>query len=198
MWIAIWGVIQFILFVCLAPLILTITTSFQNEIMTLRPEYREYFEWGIVAYVLSNLFAYDFYGPYSFGRRVVTEIFKFLGPLAQVLSYVVSIFTLLVIAIYFFIGLFLKIGPDTSFYFLLVGFTLSMHIVLSAKDLYDNEKLMFKPSYFFSMTLVYIASLMLMAFILDVAILEFSFPHFFGAFLDASEKLYALIYARLF
>lgn len=192
------ALIKFIVFIALIPLIAAVTISFQREISELKYVYHHSFYSGILVYVLLNLFLTDLNWLYKFGQGITHELFRFWDPLSKVMPYIFPIFTLIFVAMYYVCVRVLGQFPNSWIWFFLIGLTFAMHIVMSARELYEADMVAFKPNYLFEMTLVYIVDILIMVQLLNTTAWRFSLFAFGQTALDLTCNFYRLIYVRLF
>ena len=194
----IFALIKFAVFIVLIPFIAAITISFQREIFELKYVYHHSFYLGVLVYVLMNFFVTDLNWLYKFGQAVACEIFRFWDPLSKVTPYVIPVITLFFVGIYYLVVRVLGQMPNSGIWFFMIGLTFAMHIVMTARELYEADQATFKPNYLFEMTLVYIVNLMVMVQLLNTAAWKFSLFSFGQTALDLTQNFYRLLYARFF
>jgi hypothetical protein len=192
-------ILKFALAVILLPVVIGTTCALQNELATFEPAIRQALFVGMVSYVLMKFFVYDFSPVYAFGQGLLTTVFQFLKPLVNAAPYVLPIYTFAIIIVYGVLSLMGKMQGEWQWMFLfLSAFTFTMHIVLTAQDLYNKDSIAGKPNYFFGMSLVYIVDVFLMALIMSLAVQGFSFPRFFQELTGVSGHIYGAIFRQLF
>ena len=192
-------ILKIVLAILLLPVVVGTTYAVQGELATFEPAIRQALFVGMVSYVLMRFFVYDFSVVYTFGQGLITTVFQFLKPLVNFAPYVLPIYTFAIIIAYGVLSLMGKMQPAWQGIFLfLLAFTFTMHIVLTAQDLYNKDSMAGKPNYFFGMSLVYIIDVFLMALFMSLAVKGFSFPHFFESLTGTSFKIYAAVFHQLF
>ena len=128
----------------------------------------------------------------------MANIFKFFAPLVVVAPLVLPIFSILLLILLYFAPYVFK-GIDLSVYFLFfASFAFAMHMVFTARDLRQQDTETLKSRYFFSMALVFLASLFMMALMLYLSLSRFSFVNVVQATFSISEKIYRVIFHQLF
>lgn len=192
------SLIKFVLFLVSIPFIAAVTISFQREIFELKSVYHHSFYWGVLAYVLLNLFLTDLNWLYKFGQAITYEFFRFWDPLAKVLPYVIPIYTLLFLGAYYLSTQMLGQFINSPFWFFMIGLTFAMHIVMAARELYEADRAVFKPNYLFEMMLVYIVNILIMVQLFNVTALRFSLFAFVQTVMDLTQNFYRLLYLRFF
>jgi hypothetical protein len=191
-------ILKFLLAVILLPIVMGMTYAVQGELATFEPAARDILMIGMVSYVILRFFVYDFFAIYTFGQGMVTMVFQFLKPLVSAAPYVLPIYTLMTIVIYGVLKIIGVAGEWQELFLFLCAFTFTMHIVLTAQDLYAKDSTAGKPNYFFGMALVYIVDVFLMALLMSLAVKEFSFPHFFQMLTKTSWGIYLAVFNQLF
>jgi len=191
--------LKIVLAILLLPVVMGMTYAFQAELMTFEPAVRQALFVGMVSYVLMRFFVYDFAVIYGFGQGIVTTVFQFLKPLVNAAPYVLPIYTLAIVIAYGILSVMGKLeGEAQGIFLFLSAFTFTMHIVLTAQDLYNKDSVVGKPNYFFGMSLVYIVDVFLMALLMSLAVQGFSFPRFFQELTGVSGHIYSIIFKQLF
>jgi hypothetical protein len=193
-----WGLIKFVIFILIIPVLAAVTIAFRKDISELKSIYHHSFEWGVFTYVVLNFFVSDLVLLYKFGQSTVIEIFKFWDPFAKVAPYIIPIYTLLIMGAYYIVVRIMNVGPNNGWWFFAIGFTLAMHIIMSARELYEADTSSFKPNYLFEMSLVYILVIMLTVLLLNVTAWKFSVIAFAQTVIDLSYDFYQNIYFRVF
>ncbi|MBF0484898.1 MAG: hypothetical protein HQL16_00120 [Candidatus Omnitrophica bacterium] len=191
-------ILKFVFALIILPVVVALTFAFQNELATFEPALRHTLWQGMVTYVLLRFFVYDFSAVYAFGQGIVTSVFQFLKPLVNAAPYVLPIYTILVLLVYAVISVMGKLSGYESVFIFLFAFTFTMHIVLTAQDLYKKDSIAGKPNYFFSMILVYIFDVFFMALLMSLILKGFSFTHFFQGLTGTSADIYRMIFKQLF
>lgn len=192
------ALIKFAVFIVLIPFIAAVTISFQHEIFELKYVYHHSFYLGVGTYILLNLFLTDLNWLYKFGQAVSCEFFRFWDPLSKVVPYVLPIYTLIFIGAYYISTQILGQFVNSPFWFFMIGITFTMHIVMTARELYETDRALFKPNYLFEMMLVYIVNILIMVQLLNVTALRFSLFAFVQTAIDLTQNFYRLLYLRFF
>lgn len=167
------GLIKFVVLLLLIPTLAALAIAFQKEIWNLKHVYQHALNAGVLYYVISNFFVYDFQGFYKFGQGMTSEIFRFWSLLSRVVGYVIPIYTIIVIALYYLVDRIFKIGTNDEMWFFLIGFTMAMHVVMTARELYEDDENTFKMNYLFAMALIFIAEVFLLVQCFNVLMLRY-------------------------
>lgn len=153
---------------------------------------------GLGSYLFCRLFVYDFSHVYLFGQKVVVSLCGFLKPLISTAPFVLPIYTLFVLLGYMLATAIGQIETFRPFLLFLLSFTIVMHIVMTAGDLYAKDSVPGKPDYFFAMSLIYLVDIFLVALVSGLILPGFSFPEFFRGMVDKSGDVYLKIFRQLF
>ena len=194
----IFALIKFAVFIVLVPFLAAVTISFQREISELKYVYHHSFYWGVWAYVLMNFFLTDLNWLYKFGQAVANEFFRFWDPLAKVTPYVIPIFTLVLVGVYYLVVRVLGYFTNSSVWFFMIGLTFAMHIIMSARELYEADEAAFKPNYLFEMSLVYVVNILFMVQLLNSTAWKFSLFSFVQTAVDLTVNFYRIQFMRFF
>ncbi|MBL8012873.1 MAG: hypothetical protein JNN05_03410 [Candidatus Omnitrophica bacterium] len=192
------SLLKFVVFIAIIPFIAAVTISFQREVYELKYAYHHSFYFGVITYVLLNLFLTDLNWLYKFGQSVSVEFFRFWDPLSKVIPYVLPIYTLVLIGAYYITTQILGQFVNSPFWFFMIGLTFAMHIIMAARELYESDRALFKPNYLFEMTLVYIVNILLMVQLLNATALHFSLFAFVQTAVDLTQNFYRVMYLRFF
>lgn len=190
--------VKFFFFVLMIPLIAAVTISFQKELSELKSIYHHSFEWGVFSYAVLYFFLCDLVGLYKFGQSVSGELLRFWDPLSKVMPYIFPIYTVLTVGAYYMVVRVLGMGPNQGWWFFVMGFTFAMHLIMTARELYEEDSTLFKPNYLFEMTLVYVLDIFLMVQLLNATAWKFSLVAFAQTVFDLTHDFYLIIYLKFF
>lgn len=191
-------VLKFLFAILIFPLVVASTIAFQNELVKFEPALQDALSLGLFSYIILKFFVYDFSAVYTFGQSIVTAAFQFLKPLVNAAPYVLPVYSMIVLAAYAVVAWMGDLDTWRSVFLFLFSFTFSMHIILTAQDLYNKDSSAGKPTYFFGMSLVYILDVFLMALLASLVLPGFSFPTFFHDLTKASGDIYQVVLGQLF
>ncbi len=191
-------VLKFVLAFCLLPLVVGSAWALQAGLKEFNPSLQQAAVMGALAYVFMKFFVYDLDVVYKFGQGIVGACFQFLKPVMNFAPYVIPVYTLLAIIVYVVLNAAGSLGNMERFLMAVIAFTFTMHIVLTAQDLYAKDTTLGKPEYFFSMGLVFIVDMFLMALLMSLAAKGFSFVEFFQDVATVSGKIYMAVFRQLF
>lgn len=192
------NILKLIFAFLLIPLTAVITISFSKSLNGLAHVNTHSFWLGVLIYVVVHAFIFEPQGIYEFGQKIGNSLFKFYPPLANVGTRILPVYTLLSLILFCFVQLFYKkTGYETSFMFL-AGFTLALHIILTAKELREENKSAVSPNYLLFIQLIYIFIILLTAVIFTFVVPKFSFASFFYSAAGLTKETYLMIFRQLF
>ncbi len=194
----IFALIKFAVFVVMIPFLAAVTISFQRELSELKYVYHHSFYLGVWTYILLNFFLTDLNWLYKFGQAVANEFFRFWDPLAKVTPYVIPIFTLVFVGVYYLVVRVLGHFTNSGIWFFMIGLTFAMHIIMTARELYEADDATYKPNYLFEMSLVYVVNILIMVQLLNSTAWKFSLFAFVQTALDLTQNFYRIGYMRFF
>ena len=192
-----WMIIKFFLFLLLLPLVAAAVFAFQFQVLAIPASKEQWFLWGVVVFILSYLFLYNFKEVHSFGQTIVSNLLKFFEPVVTIGGVIIPIYTVLLVCFYLIIHV---LGLDAQYgrHFLLgLGFSIAMHLVLTAHQLYESDSSPLKAQYLLSFSMVLCVDLCLIALLLS-CVTEFSFLDFFQSLSGHTAQYYKAIYRILF
>lgn len=188
------AILKIIGFLLLFPLVIASFIAFQNQILLLPANKEVWVLWGAGSYVALNLFVYDFQHVFVSGKSLVEKMVTFFKPA----GYIVPVYSIVLIIIYV-IALILGRGIALQPYFLFsISFTLTMHLVLTAHEIYQSDNSVLKAHYLLTFGAVFIASIFIISLLLAWAIPEYSFVGFVKSLASQTYHLYHSIYKALF
>ncbi|MFH1046412.1 MAG: hypothetical protein V1727_05545 [Candidatus Omnitrophota bacterium] len=208
--------------ILLLPVSLAATKAFAVELGQIKQldGSAEYFLNGVLIYLVIHLVLHkpDFF--YVFGHEVAHALAALLcggrvnsfnvsarggavttsksNSFIALFPYFFPTYTILVWLAYFFTTLFYHKGNFMPHFLFLVGFTLALHLIMTADSLKIKQPDIFKTGYLFSISMVYVLNLLLISFILSLVFAGFSFSQFFLSGAERSGEIYQAIYSQLF
>jgi len=191
-------ILKFIFFVLLIPVLIGVTASFNSELHNLQKDYADSFILGIILYLIVHLLIFEPQGFYRSGQKMVADIFRFFSPLVKVAPYFLPIYSIILLVFFYFAMMIFKSDFWGRVLLFGVSFTFTMHVILTSRSLRDKDDNAVKPNYFFSMSLLYIANMFIMALLLGVVMEEFSFVNFFKSVSGVAQEIYTRIFDQLF
>lgn len=191
-------ILKFVFFILLLPLVVGSTVGFNYELGNLPEELSSAFIFGMAAYLIFHLFIYKPQGAYQYGQGLVSGVFKFFAPLVEVASFLIPI--------YAFIGLIGLAAAVLGFHsakmgwycMVFIGMTLTMHLIFASEALQAKEQSVLRPNYFFSISLIYIINIFIVAAVFYLVLKDFSFADFFGTAKGITLHAYRRVFNQLF
>jgi hypothetical protein len=181
-------------FLLILPLILAFFIAFQTQVLLLPVNKEAWILWGAGTYIAIYLFIYDFKQVYDFGKSLVEKAITFFKPAGHVFP----VFTFFLIIVYV-IALIIGRGSALQPYFLFaIAFTIAMHLVLTAREIYQADNSVFKAHYLITFGAILIANLFIVSLLLAWAIPEYSFVGFIKSLASRTFHLYSSVYKALF
>lgn len=182
------------------PLIAGTTIGFFQQLDAVTA-YNQCFLWGVLTYVVLHIFVYEPQAVFQVGRELAAGIFKFSPVFSDIVRLILPLYTLLLLLGLFILEQIAKIAPAwIQVLVFSVGLFTAMHVVLTARDLYEEDASLLKPHYFLTAGWVYVAALVIVAVGLSASFKEFSLVEFFrttakitvGVYVDAFTQLFAV------
>ncbi len=192
------SVAKLIIGICLLPFVYSISASFLNEFNTVEEIFRGYFWAGVVSFIIVYLFVYEPAIIYNKGQRLLGIIFQFFKPLVKVAPYLLPIYTILIFILYLVFSFAFKTKESIGYFIFLLSFSLTLHLVFSAKSVRGKQGDFLKANYIFGFSFVYIIDVLLLAFCLNIIFKDFSFVNFFNNFFQIGRGTVCAIFRQLF
>ncbi|MCK4463134.1 MAG: hypothetical protein KAU58_02365 [Candidatus Omnitrophica bacterium] len=178
------------------------------------------FLWGIVLYMLMHILFFKPTYFYTLGHEAIHVLATWLcgghitsfsvsrwgGSVStsktnffiELSPYFVPIYTIVLILIAPLIKSKLVNIHILSCYIFSLGFTLGMHLIMTAEALKLKQTDIMKSGYPFSLMIIYVANLLIVFFILSLFTKDLSFKAYFLKSLDYSKNIYFSIWNKLF
>ena len=192
----IFGILKFILGVCSLPIVYASSQGFLSELSQVTKPLQDAFWGGVITMLLVYLFVWEPVVVYTKGQKILEFIFRFLKPLVRVAPYLLPIYTLLIFAVLVPLAYFFK---DLTWYAVfLIGLTITLHLIFSAKTMRVKKGDFLKGNYLFGFSLVYIINLMLLSFGLSIMFDKFSFVNFCNHSFQIAKGIISAAFTQLF
>jgi hypothetical protein len=189
-----WAILKIFGFLVILPLIIAFFIAFQNQILSLPVNKEVWVLWGAGAYIALNLFVYDFKNVYDFGKSLVEKMLTFFKPAGYVVP-IYSIFLIILNVIAWILGRGTLLQP----YFLFaIAFSLTMHVVLTAHEIYQSDNSVLKAHYLLTFGAILIVNLFIISLLLAWAVPEYSFVSFIKSLASQTLHLYKSVFKALF
>lgn len=179
-----------------------------------------YFLKGVVIYLIMHLVLYKPNYFYVLGHEIAHAMATFVcggqvgsfrvsarggGVLTTKSNFFIALFpyffptyTLFIWLAYLVVSLFRDVSAYAPHLLFLVGFSLTLHLVMTIETMKVKQSDILKSGYLFSASLIYILNVLLVSLILSIVFDDFSFPSFFHSAVDGSANSYYAIYEYLF
>lgn len=179
-----------------------------------------YFLKGVAIYLIMHLVLYKPNYFYVLGHEIAHAIATFIcggqvsafrisarggGVLTTKSNFFIALFpyffptyTLFIWLSYFLVSLFRDIAVYSPHLLFLIGFSLTLHLVMTIETMKVKQSDILKSGYLFSVSLIYVLNVILVSLILSVIFGDFSFSSFFHLVVDESANSYYAIYEYLF
>ncbi|MBI4308961.1 MAG: hypothetical protein HY591_01375, partial [Candidatus Omnitrophica bacterium] len=135
---------------------------------------------------------------YTFGQTIVSNLLKFLGPVVNAAGLTIPIYTVLIICVYLILNIVGVAARYERALLLALGFSAAMHMVLTARQLYESDSSPIKAHYLFAFGLAFVANLCIISLLLVLVVPEFSFPGFLKVLSHQAVSYYKAIYRAIF
>lgn len=194
----IFGIIKFILGVCLLPFVYSLTLAFLNEAGILEKTINNYLFGGATTFLVVYLFIYEPAIIYNKGQGILTKVFSFFTPLVRVAPYLLPIYTIILLLTCLLYSLAAKSGEAMKYFVFLFGFSIALHLVFSAKSLRSRKGDFLRGNYIFGFSFIYIINLAILAFGLSLLFDKFSFVNFCNNSFQIASGIFKALFGQLF
>ena len=192
------SLVKFILGLCFLAFVYTGSFGFLKELKNADPRLQKDFWSGVISFVLVYLFLYEPMRLYQKGQKILTFLFKFFAPLVRFAPYVLPVYTIIILALYPLADMFWKSAVVLEYFIFLAGFSLSFHLIMTAKTLKNRQGDFLKANYIFGFTLVYILNLLLVAICFQLLLDKFSFYNFWAGAYEESQRIWHAVFKQIF
>jgi hypothetical protein len=192
----VFDIIKLILGICFLPFVYSITVTFLDELAVIPKPAQDYFWSGVITLVLVYLFVWEPVFVYTKGQKLMELVFSFFKPLVKVAPYLLPIYTLILFAAYWLLSYIFK-DLLHSFIFLF-GFSISLHLVFSAKTMRAKKGDLLKSNYIFGFSFIYIVNLVLLAFCLNLLFDQYSFVRLLNNSYQGAGNIFHAAFKQLF
>jgi hypothetical protein len=194
----IFGIVKFLLGLCLLPCVYAVSAVFALQISAVDPAIQRYFWAGVIAFIVFHIFIAELAIIYDSGHKLLELIFSFFAPLVKVAPYLVPVYTIVLCLVYAILSLFIKSAWLLQYTLFLLGFTTTLHLVFSAKTVRSQEDDFLKGNYIFGFSFIYIVNVGFIALILSFMVASFNFGDFAGRSLALYKYNFYAIFKQLF
>lgn len=191
------NIFKFVLFVILLPVVIATTEAFIKYFQDLPTQMQEFILWGGQAFLITFIFVHTFRGMYDVGQKIIESLFKFLSPLQLYAASLFPFYTLIILLTLFICDRIFDIAAYKPYFYFFIGFTYTMHVILMAAQLQEQEKSLIKPNYFLLGSLILIANVFLAVLFLNGLVAKFTFPDFFQDLAKGAWNIYVDVFEKL-
>ena len=182
----------------LLPLTIGITASFWENLRLVPSSVSGAFGWGVISYLLLHILLYQPTQVFDTGKKITEKATGFLLPMFKVAGFCIPIFTILSFAAYYLATLIWRNTDLFPFFSFLAAFTFTMHIVFTANSLKGKQAGWLKENYFFSMFIIYIINILIIAGAFTFLTSEFSILEFWKRATTIAGAIYTASFKQLF
>lgn len=192
------AIVKLILGLLLLPFVYSISVTFFTTLRSASESALLYFFSGIFTLLAVHLFVCELKIFYNGGHKLLEFVFSFFKPLVRVAPYVLPTYTIIIFIIYSVVLLFNKSQELLHYFVFLFGFTMSLHLVFSARSLRTRRGDFLRTNYIFGFSLIYLINLLLVAAFLNLVITNYSLITFFKTSFSSGEDILVRTLAQLF
>jgi len=192
------GIIKFILGLILLPFVYSTSVVFLSELGLIDKSLQNNFWSGIISFLIIYLFIWEPTVIYTKGHRLLEAVFKFFKPFVKLAPYLVPIYTIILIIVYKLLSVIIRPAGLINYTVFLLGFTIALHLIFSAKAIRAKKSGFLKGDYIFGFSFVYITNLILLAFCLNLIFENFSFVIFFNKSFQIARNMFEAVFKQLF
>ena len=192
------SVLKFIVVVFLLPWIYSFTIAFINESKIIGKIFLDPFISGLISFSVLYLFIYEPGKLYQGGQKITEATFRFFSPLVKVASFVVPIYSIFLFLFYCLLSLSVQSDSLLKVFIFLIGFTIALHLVFTARSLHSRKNDFLMINYLFSFGFIYIINIALLALAFSILFASFSWLSFGKASFQISKDIFSAIFSQLF
>lgn len=213
-------IIKFIAGILAIPVMAAVTRAFYGNITGVveLSGILKYFMWGVGAYIVLHLLFYKPTYIYVLGHEAVHALTSWVmggkinsfkvseaggsvsttktNAVIELSPYFIPIYTVILMAVYFVVAYSYKIN-GAAFIFL-IGFTLTLHLVMTIEVMKIRQPDLMKSGYLFSIVIVYVLNIIIIAMLFSLLFPSFSSKKFFADSFVFSKDVYTAIIRQLF
>jgi len=192
------GITKVLIGVSLLPFVYSSTISFIIGLESVDKVIQGAFWFGVASLVIIHLLIWDVGVIYAKGHKILEVLFNYIKPLVKVAPYLLPIYAIVVCIIYSILSMFVKSADLLNSFVFLLGASISLHLIFSARTLRGKKDDFLKGNYIFGYSFVYILNMVLLSFCLSIAVNKFSFIDFCGKFILTGKEVFISIVRQLF
>lgn len=192
------GVIKFLLGICLLPFVYGISVSFLSALSYVDKAQQSYFWAGLATLLFVYFFIWEPEPLYNTGHKLLEASFSFVQPMVKVAPHLIPIYTIVLLAVYNILSIFIHDTWLKGLTVFLIGFTIALHLIFSARSLRSKSDDLLKANYIFGFSFFYILNLAILGLVFGSVSQQFSLFNFFSDFIQNGSAVFALIFKQLF
>ena len=213
-------VIKFIVGILAIPLMAAVTRAFYGNIVGVveLAGILKYFMWGVGAYIVLHLLFFKPTFIYVLGHEAVHAVTSWVmggkinsfkvsdkggsvsttktNAIVELSPYFIPIYAIILMAVYFVVAYSYKING--AVFIFLIGFTLTLHLVMTIEVMKIRQPDLMKSGYLFSIVIVYVLNIIIIAMLFSLLFPSFSSKKFFADSYVFSRDIYAVIIRQMF
>jgi hypothetical protein len=187
------GLLKFFLGLAVLPAVAGVSGAFYQQLgLGGIKDYKNYLLWGIVIYMVCHLLVCRPRSLYGVEHRIFRGIFRAGSGIVRFLP----LLSILLFIAFWIISKFSNPKVYLDYFLFLLGFSFALHIVNAAEDLRSEEIGILSSGYLFLVSLVYIASIVILILILDFLFPKVSFHAFLTTAYQITEQAYVDIWSK--
>ncbi len=178
----------------------------------------KYFLWGMAGYVILHLVFYRPTYAYVLGHESVHAIFAWImggkiksfkvseeggsvktdksNVVIELSPYFIPIYAIVIMAVYFVVAS--SYNVNGAVFIFLIGFALAFHVIMTIEVMKIRQPDIVKSGYFFSIVLVYVFNVIVIALLFGMMFKSFSLKTFFLSTWTSTKGIYVAIIRQLF
>ncbi len=216
-------ILRFFFGVLLLPVAIAVSIALYRQLISLEdigsPQ-QIYFFYGIIAYSIFHLLIYRPAKLYIFSHELLHTVSSWLfggktkqfqitdkggsvtttksNTFINLAPYLFPIYAILIWLVYFLFSFFYNLERYRNPFLFLIGLSLAFHIIFSAELLKTKQSDLVKSGYLFSISIIYIVNISIVAFALNLIFPSFSFVDFFKSSYQTVGDIYSFLFRHLF
>ena len=191
------GIIKFILGICLLPFVYSFTRGFLGEFSLIGKQLQNYFWAGVISLVIIHLVVWEPVVFYTRGQKIVEVLFIFFKPFVKFAPFLLPIYTIILFILYSLFSL-TRTNNLINIFIFLIGLTIALHLVFSAKTVRSKQGDFLKANYIFGFSLIYIINIILLVLGLNLVFQGFSMVNFFDNSFQIAHNIFSAVFKQLF
>jgi hypothetical protein len=192
------GVIKFCLGICLLPFVYSTSLAFLNQLGLIENSLQGQFWSGVITLLIVHLFVWEPAIIYTKGQKLLEMIFIFFKPLVRIAPFLLPVYTIILFILYGLSSLMIKESWLLRYSVFLIGFTISLHLIYSAKSIRSKKGDFLKANYIFGFSFIYILNIIILAFCFNLVFREFSFINFSNSAYQTASNVFYSVFKQLF